>query len=105
MSGPSRLKRNQVSRNDSAGGGDCFSGAFFWLYPLGGALAALPDRDFLLAGAWGLSGWGSRLGCRDPQTPIEKLVPIHNGGFAPMEEALPIGIEVMTAAALKFLEQ
>ena len=45
------------------------------------------------------------LGCRDPQTPIEKLVPIHNGGFAPMEEALPIGIEVMTAAALKFLEQ
>ena len=35
--------------------------------------------------------------------PLDKLVPIHNGGFAPMEEALPIGMEVMVTSALKFL--
>ena len=43
------------------------------------------------------------LGCRDPKVPAEELIPIHNGGFAPQEEALPIGVEVMTAAALKYL--
>ena len=45
------------------------------------------------------------LGCRDPKMPLEKLVPIHNGGFAPMEEAFPIGMEVMVTSALKFLAQ
>lgn len=45
------------------------------------------------------------LGCRDPEQPMEQTAPIHNGGFNPMEEALPIGMEVMLTAALKFLAE
>ena len=42
------------------------------------------------------------LGCHDPAKPP---IPIHHGAFAPAEESLPIGMEVMVGAALKFLRQ
>ena len=42
------------------------------------------------------------LGCHDPAKP---QYPIHHGSFAPAEEALPIGMEVLVGAALKFLAQ
>lgn len=40
------------------------------------------------------------LGCHDESKP---LYPIHHGSFAPAEEALPVGMEVMVSSALKFL--
>ena len=42
------------------------------------------------------------LGCHDASKPV---YPIHHGGFAPEEEALPIGMEVMVKSALRFLAQ
>ena len=45
------------------------------------------------------------LGCRDPEIPLEESVPIHNGGFAPSEAALPIGTEILAASALRFLSE
>lgn len=42
------------------------------------------------------------LGCHDPELPF---YPIHSGGFYADERALPIGMEVMVRAALKYLAQ
>ena len=42
------------------------------------------------------------LGCHDPAKPA---YPIHHGSFAPAEEALPIGMEVLVSSALKFLAE
>lgn len=42
------------------------------------------------------------LGCQDPEKPA---YPIHHGAFTPAEEALPIGMEVLVGAALKFLAE
>lgn len=42
------------------------------------------------------------LGCHQPDTPRH---PIHHGAFCPQWEALPIGMEIMVTAALKYLAQ
>ncbi len=42
------------------------------------------------------------LGCHGEGKPY---YPIHNGRFAPEEDAMPIGMEVMVTSALKFLNQ
>ena len=43
-----------------------------------------------------------RLGCRDGNKPF---LPLHNSAFLPEWEALPVGVEVMAEAALRFLRQ
>ncbi len=42
------------------------------------------------------------LGCRDEEKPY---YPIHNGGFYPKLESLPIGMEVMLTCALNYLNE
>lgn len=42
------------------------------------------------------------LGCQDPATPF---YPLHNNRFAPDEDAMKIGMEVMLASALAYLNQ
>ena len=42
------------------------------------------------------------LGCPEAGKPV---YPIHNGNFLPQEEALPLGMEVLVSAALKYLGQ
>ena len=37
------------------------------------------------------------------QTPGQPFYPIHNGGFSPDENAIPIGIEIAVRSALAFL--
>lgn len=44
------------------------------------------------------------LGCSDPDAAEEPL-PIHHGGFCPVEEALPIGMEILVRAALRCLAE
>ena len=39
------------------------------------------------------------------QTPGKDFYPIHNGGFDPDENAIPIGIEIAVKSALKFLAE
>ena len=60
------------------------------------------DFSFYLERVPGAFMW---LGCRDPKVLPEQQAPLHSGEFAPVEEAFPIGIEVMAAAALKFLAE
>ena len=42
------------------------------------------------------------LGCQDPAAPF---YPLHNNRFAPDEDAMKIGMEVMLASALAYLNQ
>jgi amidohydrolase len=62
--------------------------------------SALTGEDFAFYGEKIPSGffW---LGCSSPDKPA---YPLHNGAFYPEWEALPIGIETMVSAALKFLK-
>lgn len=39
------------------------------------------------------------------QTPGKEFYPIHNGGFDPDENAIPVGIEIAVKSALKFLAE
>lgn len=43
------------------------------------------------------------LGCRKPGLSFDQIAPIHNGGFCPDEDALPIGVEIMVQSVLDFL--
>ena len=44
------------------------------------------------------------LGTTKPGTAPEEIIPIHNGGLNPIEEAMANGMTVMVKAALKYLE-
>lgn len=57
------------------------------------------DFSFYCEKAPGAFFW---LGCTAPD---KKSYPIHHGSFAPEEEALPIGMEIMIKSALKFLAE
>lgn len=39
------------------------------------------------------------------QTPGKEFYPIHNGGFSPDENAIPVGIEIAVRSALEFLSE
>ncbi|MCF7935946.1 MAG: amidohydrolase [Synergistales bacterium] len=44
------------------------------------------------------------LGCRPAGTPPEAMPGLHNQGFLPDETALPLGVRIMAATALNYLE-
>lgn len=73
-----------------------------------GAGAMVPERSAL--GGEDFSFFCERLpcayfwlGCRKPGVPFDQISPIHNGGFSPDENALPIGVEIIVQSALDFL--